>query len=100
MLNNIEFYSQILTFYKFFSWRICFRRSLASDHNNNSNAQKRIDYDKREIFFTLVVRKSGGLNVKADHRQPAKALTRAQVAKIMDSRVFIIMLDLFRSVLM
>ena len=44
--------------------------------------------------------KSGGLNVKDDHRHPEKSLTRAQVAKTMDSRFPIIIMEFSRSVLM
>ena len=43
--------------------------------------------------------KSGGLNVKDDHRQPEKSLTRAEGAKTMDSRVSIIIMEFSRSVL-
>ena len=43
--------------------------------------------------------KSGDLNVKDDHRQPEKSLTRAEGAKTMDSRVSIIIMEFSRSVL-
>ena len=80
--------TKLLSFYifiTFFRLRICSRRSLVSEHYNN--AQERIDDDERPISFALVVRESGGLNVKDGHRHPAKVLTPAQRAEIMDSRV-------------
>ena len=46
------------------------------------------------------MRKSGGLNVKDDHRQPEKSLTRAEGAKTMDARVSMIILQFSRSVLL